>query len=111
MPLPGSTDKVRIPQRGHQNQIPASGSQYQQNIIRALVTKQPHSHITGQNIRLQIPGAPTSLPWDQPQFRAPPYSPLGGRPTAEMIRCPHRPIGPRAPWYYAPLQVDPLSRV
>ncbi|KAI5680237.1 hypothetical protein M9H77_01464 [Catharanthus roseus] len=31
---------------------------YQQNNIRALDYKQPHSHNTGQN-RLQTPGAPT----------------------------------------------------
>ncbi|KAI5666260.1 hypothetical protein M9H77_16113 [Catharanthus roseus] len=28
-----------------------------------------------------------------------------------MMRCPRRPIGPRPPWYYAPLQVDLLSQV
>ncbi|KAI5661502.1 hypothetical protein M9H77_20825 [Catharanthus roseus] len=58
MQLWGSTDKVRIPKRGHRNQVPASRSQYQPNTIQALDYKQPHSHITGQN-RLQTPGAPT----------------------------------------------------
>ncbi|KAI5684007.1 hypothetical protein M9H77_05235 [Catharanthus roseus] len=50
------------------------------------------------------------LPWDQPQFRAPPDSPLGGRtPQQSMMRCPRRPIGPRPPrctplfkWIHSP---------
>ncbi|KAI5655530.1 hypothetical protein M9H77_32717 [Catharanthus roseus] len=50
--------KSGSPKRGHQNQVPASRSQYQPNTIRALDYKQPHSYITGQN-RLQTPGAPT----------------------------------------------------
>ncbi|KAI5668365.1 hypothetical protein M9H77_18218 [Catharanthus roseus] len=38
------------------------------------------------------------LPWDQPQFRAPPDSQLGGQtPPHSMMRCPHRPIGPHPP--------------
>ncbi|KAI5662507.1 hypothetical protein M9H77_21830 [Catharanthus roseus] len=28
-----------------------------------------------------------------------------------MMQCPHRPIGPRPPRYYTPLQVDPLTQV
>ncbi|KAI5677982.1 hypothetical protein M9H77_08932 [Catharanthus roseus] len=36
MPQSSSTDKIRIPQQGHRNQIPASRSQYQANTIRAL---------------------------------------------------------------------------
>ncbi|KAI5668195.1 hypothetical protein M9H77_18048 [Catharanthus roseus] len=63
-----------------------------------LITKQPHSHITGQN-RLQTPGTPTRSVLDQPQFRAPPDSPLGGRtPPQSMMRCAHRPIRPHPLW-------------
>ncbi|KAI5677529.1 hypothetical protein M9H77_08479 [Catharanthus roseus] len=73
------------------------------------ITKQPHSHITGQN-RLQTLGHLLGLPWDQPQFRAPPDSPLGGRtPQQCMTRCPRRPIGPQPPrstpvfkWIHSP---------
>ncbi|KAI5667486.1 hypothetical protein M9H77_17339 [Catharanthus roseus] len=37
-------------------------------------------------------------PWDQPQFRAPPDSPLGGRtPSQSMMRCLRRPIGSHPP--------------
>ncbi|KAI5659765.1 hypothetical protein M9H77_28558 [Catharanthus roseus] len=68
---------------------------YQPNNIRALDYKQPHSHNTRQN-RLQTPGAPTrllghlpGLPWNQPQCRAPPDSPLGDRTPP--------PIGPHPP--------------
>ncbi|KAI5664857.1 hypothetical protein M9H77_24180 [Catharanthus roseus] len=32
-------------------------------------------------------------------------------PSQSMMRCPHRPIGPRPPRYYVPLQVDLLSQV
>ncbi|KAI5671945.1 hypothetical protein M9H77_12309 [Catharanthus roseus] len=40
-----------------------------------------------------------SLPWDQPRFRAPPDSPLGGRtPLHSIMWCPCRPIGPHSPW-------------
>ncbi|KAI5671842.1 hypothetical protein M9H77_12206 [Catharanthus roseus] len=38
------------------------------------------------------------LPWDQPQFRAPPDSPLGGRtPPKNMMGCPRRLNGPHPP--------------
>ncbi|KAI5657801.1 hypothetical protein M9H77_26594 [Catharanthus roseus] len=94
MPQSGSTDKVRMPQGGHHNQIPASHSQYQPNTIGALdyqTTALPKLVKTGYRFLWHLPG----LPWDQPY----------------MMRCPRRPIGPRPLWYYAPLQVDPLSRV
>ncbi|KAI5681973.1 hypothetical protein M9H77_03201 [Catharanthus roseus] len=51
----------------------------------------------------QLLGHLPGLPWDQPQFRAPPDSPLGGRtPPQSMMRCPRRPIGPH------PLRSMPL---
>ncbi|KAI5682006.1 hypothetical protein M9H77_03234 [Catharanthus roseus] len=73
------------------------------------ITKQLHSHITGQN-RLQTPGHLPGLPWDQPRCRAPPDFPLGGRsPPQSMMRCPHRLIGPHPPrctplfkWIHSP---------
>ncbi|KAI5663952.1 hypothetical protein M9H77_23275 [Catharanthus roseus] len=46
-----------------------------------------------------------SLPWDQPHFRVPPDSPLGGRTVPwSMIQCPHRSIGPH------PSQSTPLFK-
>ncbi|KAI5681357.1 hypothetical protein M9H77_02584 [Catharanthus roseus] len=73
------------------------------------ITKQPHSHITGQN-RLQTLGAPTRSALDQPQFRAPLDSQLSGRTAPQsMMRCPRRPIGPHPArsmplfkWIYSP---------
>ncbi|KAI5681957.1 hypothetical protein M9H77_03185 [Catharanthus roseus] len=50
------------------------------------------------------------LPWDQPQFRALPNSPLDSRtPPQSMMRCLRRPIGPHPPrstplfkWIHSP---------
>ncbi|KAI5661257.1 hypothetical protein M9H77_20580 [Catharanthus roseus] len=58
----GSTDKVRIPKT------------------------RPSEPSSGISLLGHLPG----LSWDQPQFRAPPDSPLGGRtPLQSMMRCPH----------------------
>ncbi|KAI5671224.1 hypothetical protein M9H77_11588 [Catharanthus roseus] len=46
------------------------------------ITNNRNPYITGQN-KLQTPGHLPGLPWGQPQFRAPPDSPLGDRPIAE----------------------------
>ncbi|KAI5667792.1 hypothetical protein M9H77_17645 [Catharanthus roseus] len=46
------------------------------------ITKQPHSHITGQT-GYRLLGHLPGLPWGQPQFRAHPDSPLGEHPTTE----------------------------
>ncbi|KAI5653662.1 hypothetical protein M9H77_30849 [Catharanthus roseus] len=56
---------------------------------------------TGYRLLGHLPG----LPWDQPQFRAPPDFPLGGpTPPQSMMQCPRRPIGPH------PQQSTPLFK-
>ncbi|KAI5670669.1 hypothetical protein M9H77_11033 [Catharanthus roseus] len=63
----GSTDKVRIPKTR-----PSELIRYLNRTPISLVK-------TGYRLLGYLPG----LPWGQPQFRAPPDSPLSDRPTAE----------------------------
>ncbi|KAI5682214.1 hypothetical protein M9H77_03442 [Catharanthus roseus] len=69
-----------------------SQTTYERSIISNLT---PISLVkTGYRLLGHLPG----LPWDKPQFRAAPDSPLGGRtPPQSMMRCPRRPIGPHPP--------------
>ncbi|KAI5678696.1 hypothetical protein M9H77_09646 [Catharanthus roseus] len=89
--------KSGSPKRGHQNQVPASRSRYRLHIIRRLQNNRtPISLVkTGYRLLGHLPG----LPWDQPQFRAPPDIPLCGRtPLQSMMRYPRTLIGPHPPW-------------
>ncbi|KAI5681972.1 hypothetical protein M9H77_03200 [Catharanthus roseus] len=92
-------DKIRIPKTRPSE--PSSG-------ISQSIPAKHHTSARLQNNRTPISLVKTGyrllghllgLPWDQPQFRTPPDSPLGGRtPPQSMMRCPRRPIGPHPPW-------------
>ncbi|KAI5653190.1 hypothetical protein M9H77_30377 [Catharanthus roseus] len=71
--------KSRSPKRGHQSQVLVNTSQtpYKRSITN---NRTPISLVkTGYRLLGHLPG----LSWGQPQFRAPPDSPLGDYPTAE----------------------------
>ncbi|KAI5676612.1 hypothetical protein M9H77_07562 [Catharanthus roseus] len=75
--------KSGSPKRGHHNQVPASRSQHKAKHHMSARLQNNRAPISLVKTGYRLLGHLPSLPWGQPQFQAPPDSPLRDRPTAE----------------------------
>ncbi|KAI5666577.1 hypothetical protein M9H77_16430 [Catharanthus roseus] len=106
MPQSGSTDKV-------QSRNEVIGTNFQHLVVipaKRSITKQPYSHITGQN-RLQILGAPIRFALGPTLFFSPLSLHKAAVPPQSMMQCPRRPIGLCSSRYYPTSSGSTLPKI